>query len=202
MTHAPDVTRVGKQRTEARMVIDAHGQIRAANDAVHRLLNYRGDSLVGLSLAWITPPSQHTVLGELTRALHEGARRTLPGVLMRDDSSLLRVLITTNPHTGTRGRELVLSFELDDEPTSGIQSVRPRALNLPTREWSLETQPVDVPEQLAACTELLHWLESQLLHPGARESPRDRALARIALQEAAQLIELCQNALRDEKRAK
>jgi hypothetical protein len=55
---------------------------------------------------------------------------------------------------------------------------------------------LDVPEQLAACTELLRWLDAQLQRSSARESPRDRALARIVLQEASQLIELCQSALR------
>jgi hypothetical protein len=70
------------------------------------------------------------------------------------------------------------------------------------RARTAEPQRIDVPEQLAACVELLGWLDGQLQHPGARESPRDRALARIVLQEACQLIDMCQSALRIEPRAK
>jgi hypothetical protein len=121
MTHAPDVTRVGKLRPEARLIIDARGQIRDANDAAHHLLDYRAGTLIGLSLAWIMPPTRHTVMGDLIEAFKQGARRSLPGVLMRDNGSLILVTMTTHPCTGPRGQELALSLELDEEPASGVQ---------------------------------------------------------------------------------
>lgn len=245
MTRSPEVTRVGKPRAEARLLMDAHGQIREANDAAHRLLQYDAGTLVGLSLAWIMPPSRHTLLRELIQALKEGARRSLPGVLMREDSSLVLVVVTTNPCLGPRGPELALGLEPDEQAMSAIQRVElndmqvapsaaaiarpssraqpkpapgasgPRSPARPTRlsarpptlqarhpararEPRSETLPLDVPEQLAACTDLLRWLDGQFQQSGARESPRDRALARIVLQEASQLIELCQRALRSQ----
>ena len=205
MTHVPEVTRVGKSRAEARMVIDADGQIREANEAAHRLLNYGADSLINLSLAWIMPPSRHALLGELKQALHEGAGRSLPCVLMRNNSSLISVLITTHPCTGSRGQELALSFELDEQPVSRIQPVDLGVAKAAAKAPVTSRPPAqrdEVPEQLAACMELLHWLDGQLQCSGERESPRERALARIVLQEASQLIEHCQNALRIETRAK
>ena len=61
------------------------------------------------------------------------------------------------------------------------------------------TQPitphVNVAEQLAACMELLRWLDGHLQRQGARETPRDRALAQVALREASALIEVCESVL-------
>jgi len=218
MTHAPEVTRVAKLHTEARLIIDARGQIRDANEAAHRLLDFRAGTLIGLSLAWIMPPTRHTLMGELIQVFKEGAQRSLPGVLMRDDGSLILVIMTTPPYTGPRGRELAVSLELDEEPASTVQRVglpgasAPAALpsTLPppsSRQVAAparpaEAQRLDVTEQLAACTELLSWLDGQLQRPGARETPQERAFARVVLQEASQLIERCQSALRVEPQTK
>jgi PAS domain S-box-containing protein len=215
MTHGADVTRLGDVRAQGRMIMDARGEIRAANDAVHELLRYRGPTLVGLSLAWIMPPSRHTLLDELKLALRERARRCLPGVLMREDGTLVTVLVTTRPCTGPRGDELALRIELDDEPVSMLQRrsqapTRPSALPSVEARGSAREQnrealvsarparavrPVDVPEQLASCVEVLHWLDARLRQRGA-ESPSDRALSHVLLHEAVGLIELCQDALK------
>jgi len=161
---------------------------------------------------------------------------------MRDDSSLIVVIVTTEPCTGPEGQELALSLELDDEPatsiqrrsvrashttaaqvgpsdeplSTGLRSTRPPAPpqlarvpaaapdSLPasppvfTRAPSAEA--VDVSEQLTACTELLRWLDSQLQQPLSRVTPRDQALARVVVHEAAQLIDVCQDALRSDAR--
>jgi hypothetical protein len=187
------------------MIMDARGEIRAANDAAHELLRYRGPTLVGLSLAWIMPPSRHTLLDELKLALRERARRCLPGVLMREDGTLVTVLVTTRPCSGPRGDELALRIELDEEPVSMLRQrseapTRPSAVRaseaLLSARPARAVAPVDVPEQLASCVELLHWLDVRLRQHGAVESPSDRALGHVLLHEAIGLIELCQDALR------
>jgi hypothetical protein len=243
MTKAADVTRVEKQPVEARLIMDAHGQIREANAAAHRLLHYTAGTLVGLSLAWIMPPSRHTLLRELLQALRDGARISLPGVLMRDDSSLILVMMTANPCTGPRGHELALSFELDDHPMTAVRRIadgtadtlkarasssvgrrqsgstvaasasgalspaRPTRLSArppmppgltPSPVQRSQAQQIDVARQLAACMELLNWLDCQLQKPGGHETTRDLAVARMVLQEASQLVEHCHNALRSE----
>ena len=52
---------------------------------------------------------------------------------------------------------------------------------------------VDVAEQLGACMELLRWLDGQLQLPTSDDSKRERALARVVLQEATALIEQCRS---------
>lgn len=82
-------------------------------------------------------------------------------------------------------------------PTS--LSVRQRSPRIPvTRPAGRrepDASPIDVPAQLAACSELLRWLDSQLQQPATQETPQERALARILIREASQLIEICREAV-------
>jgi hypothetical protein len=203
--------------------MDSRGEIREANDAVHRLLKYRAGTLIGLSLPWIMPPSRHALLPELIEALTNGARRSLPLVLMRDDSSHVLVMVTAEPYSGPRGRELALTLELDDEPTSAIQRVDLEALRdaarpaTPPAPLQVNHRPVrarpsaslpnrvastlHVPEQLTACRELLQRIACQLEHPATMQNPQQQALARLTIREASLLIDHCQNALSAERRS-
>lgn len=242
MRRTPDVTRIAKPRTEAWLVLDSMGQILNASDATHRLVGYRPGALVGVFLSWITPPSRHALLTQLSRAFDNASRLSLPTVLVRDDGSLLSVVLTTQPSESRRGETLALTIEQDEEPTSkkppAISQMfpvqrRPGAASQPKRQTSenvrpspsqptrisnvpaeypgrpirlpaqrvappperrapvarSEPVPSDQSEKLAACMELLRWLDMQLELHKEPELVRDRALARVVVQEAAALIE-------------
>jgi hypothetical protein len=93
------------------------GQILDASDTTHRLLGYRPGALVGLFLAWITPPSRHGLLPQLSRAFDSGRPLCLPTVIVRDDGSLLPVVLTTQPSESKCGETLAVTMEEDEEPT-------------------------------------------------------------------------------------
>ena len=226
MTRSPDVTRVGKRRAEARLLVDARGYIREANEAAHRLLQYAATALVGRSIARLVPATRQTLLGALGDVFTQGVARNLPGVLLTRDGGMIGVVVAAQPQRSPYGRALALSIEPDDEPTtlafaglmqSASDSGKYRASDVvsPSKPTRLSARPpapsrvtpsrmrkapaagapsVDVPEQLAACRAVLRWLEAQLrdVPPG----PRERALAKLVLQEASSLIELCQRTLR------
>jgi hypothetical protein len=223
MTRTPDVTRVGKRRAEARLMVDARGQIREASEAAHRLLQYGVETLVGRSITCIVPSSRQRLLSGLADVFTQGVSRTLPGVLLARDGSMVGVVVSAQPQRTAYGRALSLSIEPDDEPTtlaysSASDSGKYRALDQrglsPSKPTRLSARPpvpsrvapartrkaqpasgsVDVPEQLAACRAVLRWLEAQLR--GAPPGPRERALARLVLEEASSLIELCRRTLR------
>jgi hypothetical protein len=208
MTRTPDVTRVGKRRAEARLMVDARGQIREASEAAHRLLYYGAEALVGRSIRCIVPSSRQALLGAL------------------GDVSLVGVVVTAQPQRTAYGRALALSIEPDDEPTTlafasledasasgnyrahGERALSPskptrlsarppmpsRVVPARTRKAQQAAGSVDIPEQLAACRAVLRWLEAQLR--GAPPGPRERALARLVLEEASSLIELCRRTMR------
>ncbi len=228
MTRSPDVTRVGKRRAEARLLVDARGYIREANEAAHRLLQYATSALVGRSIARLVPPSRQTLLGALGDVFVEGVARNLPGVLLTRDGGMIGVVVAAQPQRSAYGRSLALSIEPDDEPTtlafagviqdaseSGSYRASGQRMLSPSKPTRLSARPpapsrvvparprkaaaagassVDVPEQLAACRAVLRWLEAQLR--GVPPGPRERALAKLVLQEASSLIELCQRTLR------
>lgn len=248
MRRTPDVTRVEKPRTEARLVLDSMGQILDASDAAHRLFGYRPGALLGLFLAWITPPSRHALLTQLRSAFDSGRPLSLATVVARDDGSLLPVVFTTQPSESRRGETLAVTIEQDEEPTSkkpssisqtfpvqrrpgakpGAQPV-PRAPEMPRPSPSRPTRisnvpsgpypgrpirlpaqrivrsdtrapvpaPVDHSDKLSACMELLRWLDMQLELHNEPELVRDRALARVVVQEASALLEQCRAALKD-----
>lgn len=266
MRRTPDVTRIEKPRTEARLVLDSMGQILDASDAAHRLLGYRPGALVGLFLAWITPPSRHGLLPQLTRAFDNARLLSLPTVIVRDDGSLLPVVLTTQPGESKCGETLAVTIEQDEEPTGkkppsisqtfpvqrppgassreqpakrAAQSTRPspshptRISNVPQLEFPgrpirLPAQRVapppanrasvprsepapskanselldrsDVSEHLTACMELLRWLDMQLERHQTPELVRDRALARVVVQEASALLDQCRATLRRNER--
>jgi hypothetical protein len=54
----------------------------------------------------------------------------------------------------------------------------------------------DVANQLSACIELLAWLDMQLERHKTPELVRERALARVVVQEAAALVDQCRAKLR------
>jgi PAS domain S-box-containing protein len=246
MKSARDVTRVERPRSDARLVVDANGQIRVANQGAHRLLAYADGSLVGLSLAWLMPPSRHEKLAQLSRAHKDAKTLCLQSVLIREDGSLVSVVMSTQPCVDTEGQELTLTLELDEEPTVGAPrsahehfpatersgmttmpppdyakvrigtnqptrlSARPpagtplsrgRAAKLATTAGGFTPRPAsptDVAAQLSACSELVSWLDLQLQrHDGdaRHEFVRDRAVARVVLQELSTLLENCRATL-------
>ena len=227
MTRSPDVTRVGKRRAEARLLVDARGYIREANEAAHRLLQYGATALVGRSFTRLVPPTRQTLLGTLGEVFVQGVARNLPGVLLTRDGGMIGVVVAAQPQRTAYGRTLVLSIEPDDEPTtqafaalfqdaseSGKYRASEERFVSPSKPTRLSARPpapsrmvpsrtrkaaaanavADVPEQLAACRAVLRWLEAQLR--GVPPGPRERALAKLVLQEASGLIELCQRTLR------
>jgi hypothetical protein len=57
-----------------------------------------------------------------------------------------------------------------------------------------------VSEQLTACMELLRWLDMQLERHKTPELVRDRALARVVVQEASALLHQCRAKLQRNER--
>ncbi|HEX6240069.1 MAG TPA: hypothetical protein VFZ61_04220, partial [Polyangiales bacterium] len=49
--------------------------------------------------------------------------------------------------------------------------------------------------QLSTCLELLQWLDTQVLGQTGQDNPKQRALARVVLHQAAELLEDCRAAL-------
>jgi PAS domain S-box-containing protein len=237
MPPATEVFQVASPRVEARLVVDVKGQIHEANPALHRLLGYQPGTLVGLSLAWIMPPSQHTLLGELTRAVHDARRTRLSGTLMPEDGSLLPVVMLAEPCIGAGGQRLALWVEAD-EPTrvsartsqtflrsataastsraspppipasarvDGSHAARastsppqPAAAPAPSssaRARDAQGSPAEFIESLAACRELLRWLDAQLQHQSSGGIPRNGPLAAVVLEEASALLDQCRAAL-------
>jgi PAS domain S-box-containing protein len=248
MPPATEVIQVATPRVEARLVVDANGHIYEANPALHRLLGHQPGTLVGLSLAWIMPPSQHTMLGELKRAFHDVHRVRLLGTLMAEDGSLLPVIMLAEPCMVAGGRRLVLWVE-PDAPTiisqRALQSL-PRSAQLASMSHAnalprpaivslngshaatASTTPLSPPpapapsspphvrdaqgspvfahapegalgpefiESLAACRELLRWLDGQLQHQSTPSVPRNGRLAAVVLDEASALLDQCRAAL-------
>jgi hypothetical protein len=259
MRRTPDVTRIEKPRSEARLVLDSMGQILDASDATHRLLGYRPGALLGVFLAWITPPSRHALLTQLSRSFDNARPLCLPTVLVRDDGSLLPVVFTTQPAESKRGETLAVRLEQDEEPTGArspsrsqtfpvqrapgadskakllpkpprpstihptrisnapppafagrptpppaqraTPSFRSRARAAPPEPGSSKATSEFVShsamsEQLSACMELLHWLDMQLERHRTPELVRERALARVVVQEASSLLDQCRNGLK------
>lgn len=224
MPPATEVIQVAPPRVEARLVVDAKGQIHEANLALHSLLGYQPGTLLGLSLAWIMPPSQHTLLGDLKRAFHDAGRTRLSGTLMPEDGTLLPVIMIAEPCMVAGGRRLALWVE-PDEPTTvsprssrtrprpaqpasaprsnppsipAIASVGPRApaSSSPPHVRDARGSPAEFIESLAACRELLRWLDAQLQHQNTGGIPRNGPLAAVVLDEASALLDQCRTALR------
>lgn len=120
MTPLRELTRPARLRDTARLIIDADGRIQEASAAAHRLLGYEAGSIVGLWLSWMTPPSSHGLLEQLSEALRNASELRLTSVLLRDDGSPLPVVVSTQPSISVRGRELALMLELDAEATTVV----------------------------------------------------------------------------------
>jgi PAS domain S-box-containing protein len=243
MPPATEVTQVATPRVEARLVVDAKGQIHEANPALHHLLGYQPGTLVGLSLAWLMPPSQHTLLAELTRAFRDARRARFVGTLMPEDGSLLPVIMMAEPCIGAGGQRLALWVEPDDPTTVSSRasqtfprsapaasvsraspppipaSARPASARVdgsraattstspsrpprspasssPPHVRDAQGSPAEFTESLAACRELLRWLDVQLQHQSTRGIPRNGGpLAAMVLDEASTLLDRCRAAL-------
>jgi hypothetical protein len=151
MKSVPDEIAVGGPRCEARMVVDAHGQIRDATQEVHRLLAYAEGSLVGLSLAWLMPPSRHGQLTQLIGARPDERPLSLRCVLMREDGSLLSVFISAQSHAAKRGRELALTLDIDEEPTVvAPRALQPFSITERSEVRAQQRQPTSRPTRLSA----------------------------------------------------
>jgi hypothetical protein len=226
MTRTPDVTRVGKRRAEARLMVDARGQIREASEAAHRLLYYGAEALVGRSIRCIVPSSRQALLGALGDVFVQGVSRNLPGVLLARDGSLVGVVVTAQPQRTAYGRALALSIEPDDEPTTlafasledasasgNYRAHGERALSpsKPTRLSARPPMPSRVvpartrkAQQAAGSVDIPEQLAAcravlrwlEAQLRGAPPGPRERALAHLVLEEASSLIELCRRTLR------
>lgn len=213
--------------TEAALVIDTHMRICSANEAAHQLLGYRADSLKDMSLAWLLPPARQGLLSELRAAQRNGGRVCVPGALMREDGSLVGVILTTQACTHGGGSALAVELVPDDDPTLArtrnsqtfplprgarssaspsrktatpppvpAEALSPkRPPSAPPKHESARAAATAVAGQLSTCLDLLHWLDAQVLGQASQDSPKQRALARVVLHQAAELLEECRGTL-------
>ena len=103
MTLAAETSRVAKVHAPAQLTVSPSGDIRSASAAAHRLLGYADGSLVGLSLAWLAPPSRHEVLAKLEVALDRSTPICAETMFMREDGEMLHVDLTLRACGGGSG---------------------------------------------------------------------------------------------------
>jgi hypothetical protein len=79
--------------------------------------------------------------------------------------------------------------------TSPSRPPRAPASSAPPHVRDAQGSPAEFIESLAACRELLRWLDAQLQHQTTRGIPRNGPLAAVVLDEASALLDRCRAAL-------
>ncbi|MFT3927782.1 MAG: PAS domain-containing protein [Myxococcales bacterium] len=189
MTLVANTIRKVSAREAGLMVVSPAGAIRQANAAAHRTLGYDQGALIGLSLAWLVPPSRHDLLTKLDVALGRSTPLYVESVFMREDGTQLNVDLVLEARSGRR--ELSLTVEVEEEEVEPVRWL-PQRYVLPVSDVAPKpTQRVDLGDHLSDCIQLLAWLDSHVKDATTEELARQRARVRAVLQDANGLLEDC-----------
>jgi PAS domain S-box-containing protein len=189
MTLATKTIRVVEIPEGPRLTVSPTGEIRAANDPAHRLLGYPAGSLVGLSLAWLAPPSRHDVLRKLAVALERSTPLCVECVFMREDGEMLHVDLTLRARLGGSGGERLIAVEIEED-SEGAPRLQSRSVPRFSDVAPKPPAPRETArDQLSTCMQLLTWLESHISDSSPEDLTRERERLRVVLRDAHEMLE-------------
>lgn len=204
------------------LLVSRDQTVTSANSAALKLLGFRADELVGLSLKWLSPPSQHGVLDNIHAVFTLRKPVRVNTVLLHNNGTRVDVAMVMEPTLGTRGEVSAVRVRCEaprpslppraltvmpSQDTTGItarssllasqrNTIPPTAPRVSALHPANDQTRESLTERLESAVQLMRWAANLLTAPSdGTDDARDRARLLLVLRDASELVEECQREL-------